>query len=734
MSDSTGWTGMPSVLGGGSLSTTASNLVTLIEGSTFCISAQNGNIVPGAPMGLFVRDTRLLSEWMLEVDGDRLEPLAATSGEAYVAVFLARTHSNRGHPESTLLVVREREVGDGLRERIRVQNVAPEMTGLTLTLRVAADFADLFEVKEGRVSHPSAVVATALADGVELTQQRQRRSRSIRVTTGSAPSFRGTGEEGVLVDTEGGSGTLTWHLAVPARGEWAATVEVEAYVDGRRLDPLEHDGEATVTIASRRTREWRETVPDLHTPDATLTRTLAHSVADLGALRIFDPDHADRTAVAAGAPWFMALFGRDSLLTSWMLLPLDASLALGTLRSLAEHQGTRTDPLTDEQPGRILHEMRLGRLSVPPREGGVHVSYSSVDATPLFVMLLGELRRWGLAWSDVEDLLPAADRALEWIVTLGDRDGDGFVEYQRATDRGMRNQGWKDSRDGISFADGTLAEPPIALCEVQGYVYGAFLARAHFAREAHDEPLAREWAQRAAALKAAFNERFWLPEKGWFAIGLDRDKRPIDALASNMGHCLWTGIVDEEKAPAVANHLLSPDMFTGWGVRTLARSMGRYNPVSYHNGSVWPHDSAVIAAGLARYGFVHEAQIVAQGLLAASDRFDNRLPELFCGFDRREFDVPVPYPTACSPQAWAAAAPVMLLRALMRIDPWIPSGELRVAPALPASFLPLRLDRVAMAGRRVSVEIVDGSVAISGLGPEITVIPEPRAPGTAMLP
>ena len=734
MSDSTGWTGMPSVLGGGSLSTTASNLVTLIEGSTFCISAQNGNIVPGAPMGLFVRDTRLLSEWMLEVDGDRLEPLAATSGEAYVAVFLARTHSNRGHPESTLLVVREREVGDGLRERIRVQNVAPEMTGLTLTLRVAADFADLFEVKEGRVSHPSAVVATALADGVELTQQRQRRSRSIRVTTGSAPSFRGTGEEGVLVDTEGGSGTLTWHLAVPARGEWAATVEVEAYVDGRRLDPLEHDGEATVTIASRRTREWRETVPDLHTPDATLTRTLAHSVADLGALRIFDPDHADRTAVAAGAPWFMALFGRDSLLTSWMLLPLDASLALGTLRSLAEHQGTRTDPLTDEQPGRILHEMRLGRLSVPPREGGVHVSYSSVDATPLFVMLLGELRRWGLAWSDVEDLLPAADRALEWIVTLGDRDGDGFVEYQRATDRGMRNQGWKDSRDGISFADGTLAEPPIALCEVQGYVYGAFLARAHFAREAHDEPLAREWAQRAAALKAAFNERFWLPEKGWFAIGLDRDKRPIDALASNMGHCLWTGIVDEEKAPAVANHLLSPDMFTGWGIRTLARSMGRYNPVSYHNGSVWPHDSAIIAAGLARYGFVHEAQILAQGLLTAADRFGGRLPELFCGFDRREFDDPVPYPTACSPQAWAAAAPVMLLRALLRLDPWIPHGELRVAPVLPSGYLPLRLDRVAMAGRRISVDVSDAGLRVEGLDPDITVIPEPRVPGTAMLP
>jgi glycogen debranching enzyme len=734
MSDTDGMTGTPVLLGGASLSTTAGNQVTLIEGSTFCISAHTGNIVPGAPMGLFVRDTRILSEWILEVDGDRIESLTATSGDAYVAVFLARSHATRGHPESTLLVVREREVGDGMRERIRIQNHAPETAGVTVVLRVAADFADLFEVKEGRVAHRYPVVGSKAEGSLELTQERRGRSRAIRVTAGRHVSLSEPCDEDVAVDVDGESGTLTWHLAVPARGEWSCSVEVEAFIDGRRLDPLVHDGATPVTIASRRTREWRETVPTIHTSDAGLTRTLAHSVADLGALRIFDPDHEDRTAVAAGAPWFMALFGRDSVLTSWVLLPLDANLALGTLRSLADHQGTRTDPLTDEQPGRILHELRLGRMSLPAREGGAHVSYSSIDATPLFVMLLGELRRWGLSWSEVEGLLPAADRGLDWIRDYGDRDGDGFVEYQRATDRGMRNQGWKDSHDGISFADGTLAEPPIALCEVQGYVYSAYLARAHFAREAHDDELARHWAQKAASLKAAFNERFWLPEKGWFALGLDRDKRPIDALASNMGHCLWTGIIDEEKAPAVANHLLSPDMFTGWGVRTLARSMGRYNPVSYHNGSVWPHDCAIIAAGLARYGFVHEAQILAQGLLSAADRFGGRLPELFCGFDRREFDDPVPYPTACSPQAWAAAAPVMMLRALLRLDPWIPSGELRVAPVVPSAYLPLRLDRVAMAGRRISVEVGESGLRVDGLGPDITVIPEPRVPGTAMLP
>ncbi len=734
MSDGTDASG--SALGGASLTGSAGNLVTLIEGSTFCISAGNGNIIPGAPMGLFVRDTRILSEWILEVDSERLEPLTATSSDSFATTFLTRSRPRPEQPESTLLLMREREIGEGMRERIRIRNLSPEAAGLTLVLRVAADFADLFEVKAGRVSDGTAAVGRVRNGAFELSQDRFGRSRGIRVAairTGSPAGHGRPAERDVSVVLEGDTGRLTWRVAVPARGEWSCVVDVEAFIDGRRLEALEHDGDARSAVAARRAREWHETVPVIRTADANLTRTLTQSVTDLGALRLFDPDHPDRTAVAAGAPWFMALFGRDSLLTSWMLLPLDTSLALGTLRSLAEHQGVVTDPLTEEQPGKILHEVRFGRMS-EPSGGGAHISYESVDATPLFVMLLGELRRWGIARADVDTLLPTADRALEWLVGDGDPDGDGFVEYHRATDRGMRNQGWKDSADGISFADGTLAQPPIALCEVQGYAYSAYLARAHFAREMGELELGLQWARRAAALKAAFNERFWLPDRGWFAIGLDRDKRPIDALASNMGHCLWTGIVDEDKAPAVANHLLSPDLFSGWGVRTLARSMGRYNPISYHNGSVWPHDNAIIAAGLARYGFVTEAQMVSQGILCAADRFGGRLPELFCGFDRTEFEEPVPYPTSCSPQAWAAAAPVMLLRALLRLDPWIPSGELRVAPIVPAAYLPLQMSRVAMAGSRMSLEVTVDGVTVEGLGPEVTVVHEPRAAGTAMLP
>ena len=289
--------------------------------------------------------------------------------------------------------------------------------------------------------------------------------------------------------------------------------------------------------------------------------------------------------------------------------------------------------------------------------GGGSVYYGSIDSTPLFVMLLGELHLWGAEPADVAELLPAADRALDWIEQYGDRDGDGYVEYERATDRGLRNQGWKDSFDGVTFADGRIADTPIALAEVQGYAYAAYVARAEIAERAGDTGTAERWLDRAAALRVSFNRDFWLPEHGWFALGLDRDKRPIDSLASNIGHCLWTGIVDEDKAEPVAEHLLSPEMFTGWGVRTLASSMSAYNPMSYHNGSVWPHDNALIAAGLMRYGYVEHAQRIATGLLDAAARFGGRLPELFCGFDRTEFDAPVPYPTSCSPQAWAAASP-----------------------------------------------------------------------------
>jgi glycogen debranching enzyme len=427
----------------------------------------------------------------------------------------------------------------------------------------------------------------------------------------------------------------------------------------------------------------------------------------------------------------MALFGRDSLLTAWMLLPWDPGLALGTLRTLAARQGDQVDDGSEEEPGKILHEVRFGPAASFALNGR-SAYYGSADATALFVMLLGELQRWGGKESAIAALLPHADRAMEWIEAYGDADGDGFVEYRRKTSDGLVNQGWKDSWDGINFADGTIAEAPIALAEVQAYVFAAYRARAQMAAQAGDERSAAAWRKKAKQLKKLFNERFWLPEQGWYAIGLDKDKRPIDALTSNIGHCLWTGIADKDKAAAIARHLMSAEMFSGWGIRTLASSMGAYNPMSYHNGSVWPHDNALCAAGLMRYGFVEEAQRVSDAIIDAAEYFGYRLPELFCGFDRAEFAAPVPYPTSCSPQAWAAAAPLQLLHSLLRFTPEVSSRQLWCAPEVPSRYLPLRVSGLRVAKSRIAVDISDGQWEISGLEPvslEVIASPEPARSG-----
>jgi glycogen debranching enzyme len=455
-----------------------------------------------------------------------------------------------------------------------------------------------------------------------------------------------------------------------------------------------------------------------------LDELLATSTNDLAGLRIVDATHPERVIIAAGAPWFMTIFGRDALLTSWMLLPLDVRIALGTLHVLAERQGSAVDPGTEEQPGRILHEVRSGLATAADPRGDT-VYYGTVDATPLFVMLVGELHRWGVPLSELEPLLPHVDRALEWVDSYGDADGDGFVEYRRATDRGLANQGWKDSFDGITFPSGALPHAPIALAEVQGYVYAALRSRASLAEALGDHELSSRLEARAADLKQQFNDRFWLPHRGWYALALDADKQPVESLASNMGHCLWTGIVDEQNAPAVAQALLGPEMFTGFGVRTLASSMGGYNPMSYHNGSVWPHDNALIAAGLRRYGLVEEAGRIAQGLIDAAEGLGGRLPELFCGFGREEFERPVPYPTACSPQAWAAATPIFLLRVLLGLEPDLPSGVVEVDPGVPRSLLPLEVGQLHVGGGVLGFAVREESWLASG-GPDGMRVTSPQ--------
>ncbi len=680
--------------------------VTLVEGSSFCVSDSNGDISSGSPHGVFFMDTRVVSTWRVTVNGDDLDHLAVFSREPHHATFIGRGKPRSTGHESTLLVQRERYVGAGMREDIIVRNVGPEPASVRIDLHIDADFADLFAVKEGRTLPASDREARAGSGVLEVEHVTPSSRRGVRVRA---------------VGAVAGMGQMTFRRVIPARQQWRTSVEALPTLDGVETTPKYPVGSPIEDAApSVRLQEWYEQAPTVSGVDDELCRTLQRTQQDLGSLRIFDPLHPGRLAIAAGAPWFMALFGRDSLLTAYMALPVDQDLAVGTLHTLARYQGKKLNSTTEEQPGRILHEMRFGAEAALAL-GGDKVYYGTVDATPLFVCLLGELWRWGLSDEELDHLLPHADHALTWITTYGDADGDGFVEYERLTDRGLRNQGWKDSWDGINFADGRIAEPPIALCEVQGYVYQALISRADIARRQGDSDRADELLSRAADLRSAFNERFWLPDRGWFAVGLDRDKTPIDALASNIGHCLWTGIIDDDKAARVAEVLLSREMFSGWGIRTLATTMGAYNPLSYHNGSVWPHDNAIAVAGLMRYGFVAEAGTVAQAMLDAAGCFDGRLPELFSGLERNEFPRPVPYPTSCSPQAWAAATPLMLLRSILRFNPDLPEGEVYIDPALPTSIPTLRVANAPLADARLTLVTGADGTWMEGLPKDVKV-------------
>ena len=432
-----------------------------------------------------------------------------------------------------------------------------------------------------------------------------------------------------------------------------------------------------------------------------LNTLIERSIGDL--TTIVSPG-ADGTYIMAGIPWFATLFGRDSILTAFSVLPFNPEIAAGTLKMLAGLQGSRVDNRRDEQPGKIIHEMRLGEMAAT---GEVPFAryYGSVDSTPLFLLLLGSYVEVTADIEVAEQLWPAAERALTWITKYGDRDGDGFVEYYRKTPRGLANQGWKDSFDAISHEDGELARAPIALAEVQGYVFAAYLAMAQLAQRLGRSQLAEELLERAHALKEAFVTTFWMEDRGTVALALDCDKRPCRVVASNAGHCLAAGLLDGDHAVAAAERLLVPEMFSGWGVRTLASNEQRYNPMSYHNGSIWPHDNAIAAMGLARAGNHHGIHRILEGMVAAATQLKTgSLPELFCGLPREPGLDPVPYPVACHPQAWSAASIFLVLSSMLGLQVAGYDQQLKViSPSMPEWLDWIKIENLKTGGEMVSL-------------------------------
>jgi glycogen debranching enzyme len=674
--------------------------VTLMQGSSFTICESSGDICDRGAEGLFVADTRICSRLVLTIDDAPVEPLAVASRSPFTAAFVGRT-ANRA-----FLVFRDLWIGRGLRADIRLRNLTDQARVAEVCVLVGTDLADLFTVKAGRrgLSH---VTHGARAGHLAFVSDDGERGLVVR------------GNDALATAAD----TLRWRAEVAPRREWATCLELSATRGGGEVIPRHRCGQpAHLSVPTTRREQWVQEVPDLRSDVVGLSRAFRQAGDDIGGLRLFDPHHPDEPVIAAGAPWYMTLFGRDSILTSWMALVLDPDLGVATARTLARLQGTRDVAESEEQPGRILHEVRFGRgPSLAFADGDVY--YGTADATALFVMLVHELWRWGKPLDELRPLLPAVEAALGWIDGPGDPDRDGYVEYARQSAHGLVNQGWKDSGDAVAFADGRLAEPPVALAEVQAYAYAAWRAGAALAAADGDPSTATARQERADKLRAQFDRDFWLPEHAAYAIALDRHKRPVDAVASNMGHCLWAGIVaDPEKAAAVARWLVSPELFTGWGVRTLASSMARYNPLSYHNGSVWPHDTAICIAGLRRVGCGDVALQLAAGLLAAAEASDGRLPELFAGLGRDEMPVPVPYPASCSPQAWASAAPLLVTRALLGLEPNLPAGFVELDPALPPDASRLELLDLPLGGARINIGVDQGDLTVGGLPGDFAVV------------
>ena len=651
------------------------DLVKILDGNTFVVSDSRGDIEASLtdPTGLFSFDNRFLSTWILTVDGERLNPLSVDDLQYFEARFFLVPGTGTVYVDAKLSVIRRRAVGDGFHEELTILNHDAKPVDLTVRIEAASDFADLFEVKDAlqkKGRYYTRVENGRLLLGYE-------RGAFARQTTISATAP-------ARLDKKG----LTFAVRIQPQGQWTTDLDVvlAAGAGGTYVRPKYLRGERQARPNMERSLErWLADAPRLESDSDPLKVTYRRSLVDLAALRFAPPVSGGRSLPAAGLPWFMTMFGRDSIFTSLQALPFTPELAATTLRALGTWQGSRVDDFRDEDPGRILHEMRYGEMTAF-EERPHSPYYGCADATPLYVVLLDEYERWTGDRRLVRDLEDEARAALNWIDEYADLKGDGYVWYQRRNEEtGLENQCWKDSWDSISYRDGRLPGFPRATSELQGYAYDAKLRGARLARLVWKDPaLADSLERQAADLKRRFNRDFWVKDGEYFALALDTEGNQVDSLASNNGHLLWSGIVDKSKAKAVVRHLLGPRLFSGWGVRTLAEGEGRYNPIGYHVGTVWPFDNSFIAWGLRRYGFKEEAARVAAGILDAAEFFDGRLPEAFGGYERGVTKYPVQYPTACSPQAWSTGTPLLLLRTMLGLEPV--GDHLVVDPALPDSI------------------------------------------------
>ncbi|GIJ24325.1 amylo-alpha-1,6-glucosidase [Micromonospora lutea] len=683
-----------------------SHTVRILDGNNFVVCEATGDIeaTPTEPTGLFSIDTRFLSKWVLTVNGERLNSLSYDDLQYYESRFFLVPGLATHYVDAKLSIIRERAVGKSFREHITILNHDEKAVDLDIRMDAGCDFADLFEVKDEILNKKGEIYSEVEPDRLRLGYRRGNFRRETIISSSEPARFDRNG--------------FAYSIHLEPNEQWDTAIDVQTMAlspSGRdlRLGLRVHGAERL--NLQQDLEEWIAKAPKVNSEHEELAATYRKCIVDLAALRFAPLSLGGQNIPAAGLPWFMTMFGRDSILTCLQTLPFTPELSATTLRILGALQGTRFDDFREEDPGRILHEMRYGE-SAAFEEQPHSPYYGSVDATPLFVVLLDEYEQWSGDVALVKELEQECRRAFRWIDDYADLVGNGYIWYERRnTESGLENQCWKDSWDSISYRDGTLPPFPRATCEVQGYAYDAKMRGARLAREFWDDPAYADQLEReAAALKERFNRDWWVEDGGYYALALDRDGRQCDVLSSNIGHLLWSGIVDDDRAEQIADHLVGPRLFTGWGVRTLAEGEVRYNPIGYHNGTVWPFDSSFCAWGLRRYGFSEEAAVIASGILDAAWYFDGRLPEAFGGYPREQTKFPVEYPTACSPQAWSTGAPLLLLRTMLGLEPH--EGHLAVAPRLPIGMgrievldIPGRWGRVdAFARGRLDLNSVGG--------------------------
>ena len=684
-------------------------VLTINRGSTFMVTDLNGEIDQTKAQGLFAEDTRFISTYQLYINDQPWQRVTSATVTYYVALLnltnpRVLTPDGKGWiEEQTIALTLQRTINTGLHESFHICNYSQVAVNFMLELAMRSDFADLFQVKADRLTRRGHIETTWNNRHYELTTSYENEDFSRRVVyqvrdSSSHPDYA--------------NGRLVFDVRLEPRAEWTAECEIlllhqarRRYVSTRRRASTELPGNGSDlpdgSSLEKFQQDWLQSCTSLHTTNNSVSSAYLEALEDLGSLRL--PEHdlgPDVWVPAAGVPWFVALFGRDSLVASYQAMMVHGPFARGALRELARYQATARDDWRDAQPGKILHELRHGELAhfhqIP-----FTPYYGTADATILYLIVLHEYYKWTGDRELVEELRDVADRCLGWIDTYGDLDGDGLQEWKTFSDQGYENMCWKDSGDCVVYRTGAQAPQPKGTCELQGYVYDAKMRMAELYDVLDDQGTATRLRREAATLQRKFEAAYWMEDEGIYALGLDPDKKQIDAVASNAGHCLWSRIASPEHARRVVARLFQPDMWCGWGIRTLSSRNPAYNPFSYQRGSVWPHDNGIIAAGMKRYGFADEANKIAEGTFAAASFFDSfRLPEVFAGVERRPSTFPSQYMGANIPQAWAAGAVPHLIRAILGLRPDAPNGVLYVNPTLPEWLPELTLERLKV-GRAI---------------------------------